>query len=320
MQSLPGAFENALERGAQIVIAAQCVAGGGFFRWVGIEGGLPPVQWHFSFHKPAAQAGAGEGAGKLAVLLFIQKTEQRALQGGQVHVCILGIKDTIDRHRSGRVPVLIKTGNTVRDNFAHGHHIHILKIHIGIGKILVAQIATASDHDAAIRHHQFVMHAVVGAPEMSGHLKRPANAAAGSNRIENANMNVGMLFEGGNEGLCHTRAQIVDQKTYPNPPICCFQQFCDNDARRGVVGNNIVLQIQRGLGHFDQGNACHKGGQPFVQQVKAGLTFMLGVFVKLFQACGDRPLRWAGQGGAGRAAAWVIAGLCLAGGGEQGDQ
>ena len=183
----------------------------------------------------------------------------------------------IDGLAQGAVPILVETVAELLGHRAHAEHVDVGEIKVGFGvEIFVAQVAPADDGRAVVRQPQFVVHASMlqRQVEQAPHGARHAGAAPQVQRVEQANLDVGMGGEGGDDLIEAVAGGVVQQDTHTHATVGGLEQFIHEQAGADAVVDDVVLQVEAGLGVADQFGAGHERLAAVGQQAKAGAALM----------------------------------------------
>ena len=183
----------------------------------------------------------------------------------------------IDRLAQRAVPVLIETVPELLGHRPHAEHVDVGEIQVRLGiEILVAQIAPADDGRAVVRQPQFVMHAPVlqrqveQAPGRAG----DAGTATQMQRVEQANLDLRMRRQRGDDLVETIAGGVVEQDAYAHATVGSLEQFLDEHSRADAVVDDVVLQIEADLRVADQLGAGSERFGAVGQQAEAGAAFI----------------------------------------------
>ncbi len=203
---------------------------------------------------------------------LIQRLGQQCARFGQVLTVGRPVEKVVDRLAERAVPVLIEAVTQLLGHRPHTEHVDVGEIQIGLRvEILVAQIASADDGHGAIGQPQLVMHAsmLLGQIEQPAQITGGAHAAAQIERIEQADLNVRVRSECGDDFIQPVAGGVVQQNAHANAAIGGFEQFVNQCPRAQAVVNDVVLQVQAGFGVANQLGAGHEGFGAVGQQAEA---------------------------------------------------
>ena len=187
------------------------------------------------------------------------------------------IEEVVNRLAQGAVPVLVEAMAELLGHRPYAEHVDIGEVQVRLGiEVFVAQIASADDGHCAVCQPQFVVHAsmLLRQIEQPPHVARGASAAAQIERVEQANLNVGVRGEGGDDFIQAVAGGVVQQDADAYAAICGLQQLIDQRPRAEAVVNDVVLEVQAGLGIADQFGPRHEGFSAVGQQAKTRAAFM----------------------------------------------
>ena len=153
------------------------------------------------------------------------------------------------------VPVLVEAVTQLFCHRAYAEQVDIGEIQLRLGiEILVAQIAPAHDRHAVIGQPELVVHAPVLARkvEQPPHCPGHARAAPQLQRVEQADLDIGMGRKGCQHIVQAITGRVIEQDAHPHPAICRLEQLVDQHARTQPVVDDVVLQVEAGLRVADQ--------------------------------------------------------------------
>ncbi len=157
----------------------------------------------------------------------------------------------VDRLAQGAVPVLVETVPELLGHRADTEHVDVGEVHVGLGiEILVAQIAPADDGHAVVRQPQLVVHApmLLRQVEQAAHGRGHAGAAAQVQRVEHADLNLRMRRQRGDDLVQAIAGGVVEQDAHAHAAVGGLEQFLHQHPRADAVVDDVVLQIEAGLG------------------------------------------------------------------------
>ncbi|MCY1444585.1 hypothetical protein D9M71_610650 [compost metagenome] len=119
-----------------------------------------------------------------------------------------------------------------------------IQVRLGI-EILVPQIAPTNDGHAVIGQPQLVVHAPVllRQVEQAAHGARHAGAAPQVQRVEYANLDLGMCCEGGDGDVLAVAGGVVEENAYTHAAVSSLEHFFHQQSRTDAVMHDVVLQI-----------------------------------------------------------------------------
>ncbi|MNH22795.1 hypothetical protein D3C79_826660 [compost metagenome] len=120
------------------------------------------------------------------------------------------------------------------------------------------------------------MHAPVLARqvEQPAHGARHACAAAQVQRVEHADLDVGVGIEGAHDGVQAVAGGVVQQDAHAYASVGGAQQFMDQGPGAQAVVDDVVLQVDAGLRVADQLGAGTEGLVAVGQQTETGPSFI----------------------------------------------
>ena len=160
-----------------------------------------------------------------------------------------------NRLAQGAVPVLVEAVPQLFCHRADAEQVDIGEIQLRLGiEIFIAQIAPADDRHAVIGQPELVVHAPVLAREIEQPPHRPGHARAAPQlqRVEQADLDIGMGRKGCQHIVQAITGRVIEQDAHPYSAIGRLEQLVDQHARTQPVVDDVVLQVEAGLRVADQ--------------------------------------------------------------------
>jgi hypothetical protein len=90
--------------------------------------------------------------------------------------------------------------------------------------------------------------------------------------IEQADFDIGVMRVQRGQQLVHALgAVVVEQQAHTHPALRCAIKHIEKQVARHIVVPNIVLDIERVIGRFNQRGARHKSIVRIIEQINAGI-------------------------------------------------
>ena len=148
--------------------------------------------------------------------------------------------------------------------------------HVGVGKgvfavdveIFVADIASADNADAVVGNQGFVVHSSVQPRKVGQIADKPPFAV--QKWVEQADLDVGMAVEGGQDGVHAVRVVVVQQQAHAHAAFCRLPEFLQQCQAGDVVAPNIILRVNRHGGVVQQNCAGVIGSPCAIEQLHIG--------------------------------------------------
>ena len=184
------------------------------------------------------------------------------------------IDDGRDRHGRGAVPVPVEYPRQVADDGPDRQHVQIAKIGDGVHAVIdVADVAAADDRRRIVGDHQLVVHAAVDPAEVDKEVE--SGPAPVGERVEQADLDIGVGVEGGYDGIAGLVVGIVDEQPHPDPAIGRPHHAVDDDPAGRIAVPDVVLHVEASLGQVGQRQTDDEGLAPLAQEAEAGEARML---------------------------------------------
>ncbi|SCZ40492.1 hypothetical protein SAMN03159306_01290 [Pseudomonas sp. NFACC48-1] len=164
-------------------------------------------------------------------------------------------QELLDGFAQGAVPVLVEAVTQLFGHRADTEQVDVGEVQVGFGvEILIAQVATADDGHAVIRQPQLVVHPAVLLRKVEQAAEAASHAGGTSQvqRVEQADLDLRMSGEGGDDLILAIAGGVVQQYPYAHAPVGGLEQFIYQHPRADAVMDDVVLQIQAALGVANQ--------------------------------------------------------------------
>ncbi|RMN75914.1 hypothetical protein ALQ52_04421 [Pseudomonas cannabina pv. alisalensis] len=165
------------------------------------------------------------------------------------------IHEVADRLAERAIPVLIETVPQLFGDRPDAQHVDIGEIQVRLGiEILVTQVASANDCDAAVSQPQLVVHAPVLTRQVhqAPQAARDAGLTPEVLRVEQPNLDVRMRRQRGNRLVQPVAGGVVQQDAHANATVSRLEQLIDQRACAQAVVDDVVLQVEAAFGVADQ--------------------------------------------------------------------
>ncbi len=110
--------------------------------------------------------------------------------------------------------------------------------------------------------------------EQTAHGPRYTGAAPQVQGVEQANLDLGVGGEGGDDLVEAVAGGVVQQDAHTHATVGGLEQFIHQHARADAVVDDVVLQVEAGLGVPDQLGAGHEGFAAVGQQAETGAALV----------------------------------------------
>src|SRR6185295_4273085 len=200
--------------------------------------------------------------------------ERRPLAGGVV----AGAQQARRRVRPRRVPEFVEQRGERRDDRARRQQVHVDEVRVAAVEVLVGNVAATGDGEAAVGDQQLVVHAAVDARELvrrEGHPRREA-AAARRQRVEEPDLEPGQRGKRGEERVLARRVEVVDENADAHAARRGGDEGGEELTAGAVVGDQVVLDVDRALGAADQREAGFERIVGVGKEAKAGAVGGVG--------------------------------------------
>ncbi|MNF86076.1 hypothetical protein D3C84_684990 [compost metagenome] len=186
-------------------------------------------------------------------------------------------QEFIDRLAQRTVPILVEAVAQLLGDRADAEHVDVGEIQVGLGiEILVPQVTAANDGGAVVRQPQLVVHAPVlqRQIEQPPHGPRHAGAAAQVQRVEQADLDLRVRRQRGDDPVEAIAGGVVEQDSHAYATVGSLEQFVHQHPCADAVMDDVVLQVEAALGVADQFGTGHERFAAIGQQTKARLALM----------------------------------------------
>ena len=126
----------------------------------------------------------------------------------------------------------------------------------------------ADNADAVVGNQGFVVHPAVQPRKIGQIADKPPFAV--QKWVEQADLDVGVAVERGQDGVHAVRVVIVQQQAYAHAAFCRLPEFLQQCQAGGVVAPNIILRVYRHGGVVEQNRAGVIGGTCAIEQLHIG--------------------------------------------------
>ena len=167
------------------------------------------------------------------------------------------------------LPITVEVLRNLRHDGAAHHHVGVGKGVFAVDvEIFVADIAPADNADAVVGNQGFVVHPAVQPRKIGQIADKPPFAV--QKWVEQADLDVGVAVERGQDGVHAVRVVIVQQQAHAHAAFCRLPEFLQQCQAGGVVAPNIILRVNRNGGVVEQNCAGVIGGACTVEQLHVG--------------------------------------------------
>ena len=174
-----------------------------------------------------------------------------------------------DRHGRGAVPESVEYPRQIADDRPDRQHVQIAIIGDGVHAVIdVTDIAAADDRRRIVNDHQLVVHAAVDAAKIEDEVKN--GPVPVGERVEQADLDIGVGIEGGLNGIAGLVVGIVDEEPHPDPAIGRLHHAVDDDPAGRIAVPREVLHVEAALGQVGQRQTDDEGLATLAQQAEAG--------------------------------------------------
>ena len=161
----------------------------------------------------------------------------------------------LERQRVPTVPVAVEQRRQARQHRADNERVEVDEVDaVALHEVFVSDVASAGNRHGAVGDQQLVVHAPVDAAEVEQRgRKAPAKAASsGRKRVEQAQLDVRVRGEAGQQLVLSRGVEIVEQQANAHAAPRGVAQQAEEGAAGFVVVDVIALHVERMAGAAHQ--------------------------------------------------------------------
>ncbi len=190
-----------------------------------------------------------------------------------MRILLAALHHLIQRRYRFALPVAFKILRHIVHHRPNRQHVKVREQRLfACGKIFIADVAATDDGGHAVNGKALVVHT----PIKTGKIGEIAERAQGAERerIKQANGDVRMAIQLAENVVQPHGVVVIQQQPHLHTAIGGVQQRAEQQAARHVVLPDVILHIQRLLGHLHQQIAGGKGVQAITERMNTAFARM----------------------------------------------